>query len=183
LDDVRRRVEPVRHATRQRRVEVHVGVDVPGENQASGAVDDRPPSRQRGLDPRYPLSVDLDVRFDDADRIERADDQTARQCDGHALASLGTAARAAAESFIGNRVRQTPSNSCNAAATADAVGTSAISPTPFAPYGPSGCGSSTKMTSTGGMPAGGMMLSDLSVSVLTNPSSMTNSSDRECPRP
>ena len=42
-------------------------------------------------------------------------------------------ARAAGESFIGRRVRRTPSNSKSAPATAPAVGTSPISPTPLMP--------------------------------------------------
>ena len=42
-------------------------------------------------------------------------------------------ARAAGESFIGNFVRCTPSNASSAPATAGAVGTSPISPTPRAP--------------------------------------------------
>ena len=59
--------------------------------------------------------------------------------------AVGAAARAAAESRIGRRVRRTPSNACSAPATAAAVGTRTASPAPFAPYGPSGCGSSIRM--------------------------------------
>src|SRR5205823_8858935 len=124
-----------------------------------------------------------DVALDHGHGVERRRHQPAREREGHALASLGTAARAVGESFIGRRFRHTPSNSCSAAATADAVGTSATSPTPFAPYGPSGWGSSTKTTSTGGIPAGGMMFNDFRVSVLTCPSSTTNSSLRVWPSP
>ena len=57
-------------------------------------------------------------------------------------------ARAAGESFIGRRMRLTPSKAASAPATAPAVGTRPISPTPLAPNGPSGSGSSTRMTST-----------------------------------
>ncbi len=49
------------------------------------------------------------------------------------LTAFGLAARAAGVSFIGRRLRHVPSNACAAAATAEAVGTSPISPTPFAP--------------------------------------------------
>ena len=57
-------------------------------------------------------------------------------------------ARAAGESFIGSVVRRTPSKASSADATAAAVGTRPISPTPLAPNGPSGSGSSTRITST-----------------------------------
>ena len=60
-------------------------------------------------------------------------------------------ARAAGESFIGSVVRRTPSKASSAPATAAAVGTRPISPTPLAPNGPSGSGSSTRITSTSGM--------------------------------
>ena len=62
---------------------------------------------------------------------------------GHPHASAPRAAR------IGSRARHSPSRSCSAAATAPAVGTSPISPTPLMPYGDRGCGSSTRMTSIG----------------------------------
>ena len=66
----------------------------------------------------------------------------------------------------------------SAPATAAAVGTRTASPMPFAPYGPSGCGSSTKIRSTGGIPAAGMIPSDFSVSVTGTPSRTTNASLR-----
>src|SRR5438128_7034501 len=47
--------------------------------------------------------------------------------------ALPVMARAAGESFIGNLKRRMPSYLYNALATAGAVGTKPISPTPFAP--------------------------------------------------
>src|ERR1700722_19185990 len=52
---------------------------------------------------------------------------------------------AAGESFMGSDVRSIPSNFVSAPATAGAVGTSPISPTPRLPYAVSGSGSSTNM--------------------------------------
>ena len=45
----------------------------------------------------------------------------------------------------------TGTSAMQSAATAGAVGTRPISPTPLAPNGPSGCGSSTRITTTSGM--------------------------------
>ena len=76
-----------------------------------------------------------------------------------------------------------PSNAWSAPATAAAVGTRAASPTPLAPCGPSGWGTSTRIVSTGGIVAAGMIPSDLSVSVSGMPPTTRNSSVSAMPRP
>src|SRR5262249_30664605 len=87
-------------------------------------------------------------------------------------------ALAAGESFIGSTVRSTPSNARSAPATAGAVGTKPSSPTPRAPYGHSGSGVSTKMTSISGIWCARNTRIDLIVSVTMWPPSTTKSSDR-----
>jgi hypothetical protein len=52
---------------------------------------------------------------------------------GYVRRDFGTSPRAAGESVIGRLVRRTPSKACNAPATAGAVGTMPISPTPLEP--------------------------------------------------
>jgi hypothetical protein len=57
----------------------------------------------------------------------------------------------AGESLIGSTVRSMPSNARSAPATAGAVGTNPISPTPRAPYGHSGSAVSMNMNSISGI--------------------------------
>ena len=65
--------------------------------------------------------------------------------------------------------RHSPSRSWRAAATAPAVGTRPISPTPLMPYGLFGCGDSTSTTSIGGTSLGRRMPSWRSVENVGKP--------------
>ena len=77
---------------------------------------------------------------------------------------------------IGSVERHAPSRSCKAAATAPAVGTRPISPTPLMPYGAFGCGDSTRITSTRGMSFGRMMPRLRSVMFVGRPSASAGKS-------
>jgi hypothetical protein len=128
LEEVARRLERVRHAASERRIEMRVGADVAREHESAAGIDalalaglGDPAVRH----PKFPLVQ--------PQRIERANDHSPP-----AFTSFGTAARAAGESFIGSSVRWMPSNASSAPRTAEAVGTRAASPIPFAPNGPSG---------------------------------------------
>ena len=61
------------------------------------------------------------------------DNNQRRRLSFYRFAALPVMARAAGESFIGSVKRRMPSYLYNALATAGAVGTRPISPTPFAP--------------------------------------------------
>src|SRR6266568_2671063 len=108
--------------------------DVAWQHQGAGAVPARHAWRG-GPDRADPVTADHYVGAGPLDRIEAEHDGAAAERQGahRRRASLGTAAAAAAESFIGSLVRYRPSKACSAPATALAVGTSPISPIPFAP--------------------------------------------------
>jgi hypothetical protein len=143
LDEIARWIQSVRHAAGKRRVEMMVGTDVAGDDQRSRCIDAGGGGRVAVA--RDDAAVlDDQVLFDNAGRGQGGDDQAAgNNGRGHGRAtavgadldplSRGIIARAAGESSIGRRVRRTPSNALRAPATAPAVGTRAISPTPFAP--------------------------------------------------
>ena len=158
LDEVRRRLERVRHPAGERRVEVGVRADVARDDQAAGAVAPRP-RRARRRRPRRsrPSSTRTSPRHD-PHGVERGDDGRAGEDHARRLSRAGgrrgaarrrapPASPSSAGACAGCRRRRS-----SAPATAAAVGTSAASPMPLAPYGPSGCGTSTRMHSTSGMP-------------------------------
>ena len=70
---------------------------------------------------------------------------------------------------IGKTVRHSPSTAWSAAATAGAVGTRPISPTPLMPYGDRGWGTSTRCTSISGTSFARRMPSDRSVMFVGKP--------------
>ncbi len=122
-----------------------MGAHATGDDQRPGAV---PPDRGFGGRARlHPPGRQYQVGLRHLGRVQRGHHRAAGQHDHLAdrhercLASpdrpwrarRGTAARAAALSRIGSLVRHPPSNARSAPATAEAVGTSPISPTPLAP--------------------------------------------------
>ncbi len=122
LGEVERRVQRGRHAAGELGVQVGVGAHVPGEQQAPGAVAAAHPGR-RHPDRGDAAVGDHHVGGDQLGRVQGLHDRGAAERErpavlgchgGHrpraaVAASLGTAARAAGESFIGSRVRRTPS--------------------------------------------------------------------------
>ena len=124
---------------------------------------------RRHAERRQP-AVEVRVRVDQRRRRSRC------QSPGAARMRPTLIARAAGESFIGSVMRRMPSNASSAPATAAAVGTRPISPTPLAPNGPSGSGSSTRMTSTSGMSRARSTPSSRSLKVTGMPSSQGSSS-------
>ena len=116
-----------------------VRADGAGHDQGAGGIAPRRAARG-GADREHPVPGQYQIRVGDVRRVQGRHDRAAAQGEhvlagGHyrLLASRGAAVRAAAESFIGSTVRHVPSNECSAPATAAAVGTRPISPTPLAP--------------------------------------------------
>ena len=128
LEEIARHPGRARHPARQGRVEMMMRTAQARDDQAAGAIHSHGPRC---------LAADAAVRDHEVGLLdharETAGDGGARQKEAQRRAARGGAARAAAESFIGRRVRHDPSNSCSAPATAPAVGTRPISPTPLAP--------------------------------------------------
>ena len=109
LGEVRGRRERVGHPPCERGVEVRVGADVAGDDEAAGAVA-AGPSSGRGDAPVH----DVDVPGDDPHGVDRGDDggsgQDHRCSPPPWCTRCGTAWSAAGDSFIGSRVRRMPSN-------------------------------------------------------------------------
>ena len=142
-----------RHAPRQRGVEMVVGTDEARGDCGHGATSRRvrhvrhcrgdarhdalrypPPPfgspTRRSAGYRMRSTVDKGAIGREGRRPGRA-----RTRPGAMPADVDLTTPPAGGGLIGNRLRQTPSTSWNAAATAPAVGTSPISPTPLTPYG------------------------------------------------
>ena len=106
LQEVPWRRQLIGHSPDQRRVQVGVRADVAWQYQGAGAVPARHAWRG-GPDRGDPVAADHHVGAGQLDRVEAEHHGAAAEREGahRRRASLGTAATAAAESFIGSLVR------------------------------------------------------------------------------
>ena len=185
-----RRLQRVRHAACQRRVEVRVRADVARDDHAARAVSRRPSGDP--ADAGDPAVLDPQVADRDARRIERLDDRRTRE--DHATTAFARGRVCGRGAALRRAPPGSPSSAarCAGCRRSDRArrppparsGTRPISPTPLAPNGPSGSAPRRGCTRRRGIAcARKTMFRALQGLGHRTPPSTTSSSESAKPRP